>query len=76
MPHYISGIENPKATRTLVERVLSLLGATLDLGDLDEAVKQFEANLAEIVAQNAKIAGYVRKLESKAAEEQATTEPS
>ena len=75
VPHYISGIENPKATRTLVERVLSLLGATLDLGDLDEAVKQFEANLAEIVAQNAKIAGYVRKLESKAAEEQATAVP-
>ncbi|OGK80269.1 MAG: hypothetical protein A2050_09785 [Candidatus Rokubacteria bacterium GWA2_73_35] len=75
VPHYISGIENPKATRTLVERVLSLLGATLDLGDLDEAVKQFEANLAEIVAQNAKIAGYVRKLESKAAEEQATAAP-
>src|SRR3990170_1637372 len=75
MPHYISGIENPKATRALVRRVLSLLGATLDLGDLDEAVKQFEANLAEIVAQNAKIAGYVRKLESKAAEEQATAAP-
>ena len=75
VPHYISGIENPKATRTLVERVLSLLGATLDLGDLDEAIKQFEANLAEIVAQNAKIAGYIRKLESKAAEEQATAVP-
>jgi len=75
VPHYISGIENPKATRTLVERVLPLLGATLDLGDLDEAIKQFEANLAEIVAQNAKIAGYIRKLESKAAEEQATAVP-
>ena len=71
VPHYISGIENPKATRALVERVLPLLGATLDLADLDEAVKQFEANLAEIVAQNAKIAGYVKKLESKDAEAQA-----
>ena len=69
MPHYISWIENPKATRALVERVLPLLGATLDLADLDEAVKQFEANLAEIVAQNAKIAAYVKKLESKDAEE-------
>ena len=75
MPHYISGIENPKATRTLLERVLPLLGATLDLGDLDEAVKQFDANLAEIVAQNAKIAGYVRKLESRDAEAQAAAAP-
>src|SRR3990172_4876233 len=56
-------------------RPVPLLGATLDLGDLDEAIKQFEANLAEIVAQNAKIAGYIRKLESKAAEEQATAVP-
>jgi len=75
VPHYISGIENPKATRTLLERVLPLLGATLDLGDLDEAVKQFDANLAEIVAQNAKIAGYVRKLESRDAEAQAAAAP-
>jgi len=73
VPHYISGIENPSATRTLVQRVLSLLAATLDLSDLDEAVKQFDANLTEIVAQNAKIASYIRKLESKDAEEQAST---
>src|SRR5439155_904013 len=29
VPHYISGIENPKATLALVRRVLPLLGATL-----------------------------------------------
>jgi proteasome assembly chaperone (PAC2) family protein len=63
VPHYISGIENPKATLALVKRVLTLLSATTDLSDLDEAVKQFDKNLAEIVAQNAKIAGYVSKLE-------------
>ena len=63
VPHYISGIENPKATLALVKRVLSLLPATTDLSDLDEAVTQFDQNLAEIVAQNAKIAGYVTKLE-------------
>ena len=63
VPHYISGIENPKATLALVKRVLALLPATTDLSDLDEAVKQFDQNLAEIVSQNAKIAGYVTKLE-------------
>jgi proteasome assembly chaperone (PAC2) family protein len=69
VPHYISGIENPKAALALVRRVLVLLDTTLDLADLDEAVRQFEHNLTEIVAQNAKIAGYIAKLESRQAEE-------
>jgi proteasome assembly chaperone (PAC2) family protein len=70
VPHYVSGIENPRATRALVQRVLTLLGAGLDLDDLDEAVRQFDQNLAEIVAQNAKIAGYVARLESRDTEEE------
>ena len=70
VPHYISGIENPKATLALVKRVLALLPASTDLSDLDEAVKQFDQNLAEIVSQNAKIAGYVTKLEKAAKDEE------
>jgi proteasome assembly chaperone (PAC2) family protein len=70
VPHYISGIDNPKASQALVRRVLSLLNVTADLSDLDEAVRQFDQNLSEIVAQNAKIAGYIAKLESRDAEEQ------
>ncbi|HEY7648746.1 MAG TPA: PAC2 family protein [Methylomirabilota bacterium] len=70
VPHYISGIENPKATLALVRRVLTLLGGSLDLADLEEAGRQFDQNLAEIVSQNAKIAGYVAKLESREADEE------
>src|SRR5437867_3003310 len=55
----------------LVRRVLPLLGATLDLTDLEDAVKQFDRNLTEIVRQNAKIASYIKKLESSDAEEPA-----
>ena len=69
VPHYISGIENPKASLALVKRVLSLLGAEADLSDLDEAGKQFDQNLKEIVAQNAKIKNYIAKLEAKDTEE-------
>ena len=74
VPHYISGIENPKATLALVKRVLSLLPATTDLSDLDEAVKQFDQNLSEIVAQNTKIAGYVTKLERAAPDDEESDE--
>ena len=70
VPHYVSGIENPKAALALVQRVLGLLDARVDLTDLEEATKQFEKNLAEIVSQNAKVAAYVKKLEAKAAEEE------
>ena len=70
VPHYISGIENPKAALALVRRVLLLLNATADLSDLEDAGRQFDQNLTEIVAQNDKIAGYIRKLESRDVEEE------
>ncbi|MCI0547137.1 MAG: PAC2 family protein [Candidatus Rokubacteria bacterium] len=69
VPHYISGIENPKAAMALVRRVLMLLHTEADLSDLEEASRQFEQNLEEIVSQNAKIAEYIRKLERKKPDE-------
>ncbi len=70
VPHYVSGIENPRAALALVRRVLSLLNAEADLTDLREAADQFDQNLNAIVAQNAKIQEYVRKLESKDPDEE------
>jgi len=70
VPHYISGIENPKAALALVRRVLGLLDTTADLSELHEASRQFDQNLTEIVAQNAKIAAYIKKLEAKEREEE------
>jgi hypothetical protein len=69
VPHYVSGVENPKAALALVRRVLALLNAEADLSDLSEAARQFEQNLNSVVAQNAKIAEYVAKLERKKSEE-------
>jgi proteasome assembly chaperone (PAC2) family protein len=69
VPHYVSGIENPKAALAIVKRVLTLLNLEADLGDLEEASRQYDQNLAEIVAQNAKIKAYVAKLESRDTEE-------
>src|SRR5207249_12188675 len=69
VPHYGSGIENAKAALALVRRVLLLLNAEADLSELSEAARQFEQNLNGIVAQNAKIAEYVAKLERKKPDE-------
>ncbi|HET8579312.1 MAG TPA: PAC2 family protein [Methylomirabilota bacterium] len=70
VPHYVSGIENPKAALALVRRVLGLLSAEADLSDLSEAAAQFEQNLNAIVSQNKKIADYVRKLERKRSDDE------
>ena len=75
VPHYVSGIENPKAALALVQRTLALLNLQADLGDLEEASRQYDQNLAEIVAQNAKIKAYVAKLESRDAAEEPPAEP-
>jgi PAC2 family len=75
VPHYVSGIENPKAALALVQRVLTLLNLEADLGDLEEASRQYDQNLAEIVAQNAKIKAYVAKLESRDAAEEPEANP-
>jgi len=75
VPHYISGTENPKAALALVQRVTEFLHARVDLSELEDAAKQFDQNLAEIVAQNAKISAYVKKLEAMSAEEEPPPAP-
>lgn len=75
VPHYVSGIENPKATLALVRRVQDLLGVQMDTSDLEDAGRQYDQNLAEVVAQNAKIRNYVRKLEARDAQEAPRAEP-
>ena len=75
VPHYVSGVENPKAALALVRRVLTLLGAEADLSELVEATRQFEGNLDEVVGQNAKIAEYVKTLERKQPEDEEAAGP-
>lgn len=74
-PHYISGTENPKAALALVQRLLEFLDTRLDLSELEEATKQFEQTLAEVIAQNAKVAAYIKKLEGRPAEEEPSPPP-
>jgi len=65
VPHYISAVENPRATLALVHRVNRLLDGPLDVHELEESAVQFDVQLAEVVSQNRKVASYVKKLEAK-----------
>ncbi len=68
VPHYISAVENPRATLALVRGLNRLLDAPLELQELEEAGAQFDTQLAEVLAQNRKVATYVRKLEARSVE--------
>jgi len=65
VPHYIAAVENPKATLALIQRVNRLLDGPLDVRELEESALQFDTQLAQVVAQNRKVATYVRQLETR-----------
>jgi len=63
VPHYISEVRNPHAIQALVQRVLTLLDWKADLTVLEESARRFDAQLAEILAQNPNVAQHVKQLE-------------
>ncbi|HEV8309474.1 MAG TPA: PAC2 family protein [Methylomirabilota bacterium] len=75
VPHYISAVENPRATLALLQRVNRLFDGPLEVQELEEAATQFDAQLAEVLAQNRKVANYVKKLEAKDQEELPEEQP-
>lgn len=69
VPHYISASPNPKAAHALIVRLASFLNFSIDTTDLEAAAKEFDARLAEAVAQNPSMAAYVKQLEERDPEE-------
>ena len=76
VPHYISAMENPRATLALVQRVNRLFDGPVDYRELEEAATQFDSQLTEVLQQNRKVAGYVRRLETKDQETEEADPPS
>jgi proteasome assembly chaperone (PAC2) family protein len=54
---------NPKSIRALLKRLNHLLGLGLDLGDLDELVKEYEGKVDFAVSQSESFKAYVKKME-------------
>ncbi len=75
VPHYLSNTPNPKGMHALIRRVLSVLDCPLDLRDVEGAVRDFEAKVAEVIANNPAVAAYVRQLEEQEPEEPEETSP-
>jgi hypothetical protein len=66
VPHYLGVTQNPRVADGLLRSVDSLFGLHLDFGDLERAVKRFEAQINAIIATNPEAEAYVRELERRA----------
>jgi proteasome assembly chaperone (PAC2) family protein len=64
VPAYAPGIASPKAALALVERAAAIVGTPAAPGALDAAVAEYETEVAELVASDDDLAGYVSRLET------------
>jgi proteasome assembly chaperone (PAC2) family protein len=65
VPHYASLAASPKAALSLCTRLTDLLGARIDLSDLERASDAYERQVSEAVAQDEETEAYVHELEQR-----------
>jgi proteasome assembly chaperone (PAC2) family protein len=65
VPHYVSLAPNPRAAKALCERLGGLLGADVDVGELDQAVSTYTDQVTEAVSSDPETAAYVEELEER-----------
>lgn len=77
VPMYLSAIPNPRVTLSILQRLNGLLDMSVYLGELEDMSRQFDRQVADVVANNPQIATYVQQLEEKerAAPEEKPAEP-
>ncbi len=64
-PEYLSASPNPKVALALLERAVALLELDVDLGEMGSLERQFDRQVAEIVAEDPELQAYVRELEER-----------
>ncbi len=65
VPHYISAAPNPKAALALVERLESFLQFSIETAELSTESFDFDAKVAQAIAENPNMAAYVQQLEER-----------
>ncbi len=63
VPHYVAHPPSPKATRTLLGSIERLLGAPIDLGDLEYEAEAWERGVDELAREDDEVSAHVKKLE-------------
>jgi proteasome assembly chaperone (PAC2) family protein len=65
LPHYIAAAPNPRGALALLMRLSALLELQVDLTELEAAAAEFEAKVNAAVAEDPKLAAYVRELKKR-----------
>jgi proteasome assembly chaperone (PAC2) family protein len=66
VPHYVSLAPSPRAARALCERLASVLGIEVDVGELAQAEEEYVEQVTQAVASDPETAAYVEELEQRA----------
>jgi proteasome assembly chaperone (PAC2) family protein len=66
VPHYVSLAPSPRAAKALCVRLADLLGAPIDMTELDEAESEYASQVSEAVASDPDTQAYVEELEQRA----------
>jgi predicted ATP-grasp superfamily ATP-dependent carboligase len=65
VPHYVSLTPSPRAAVALCERLGKLIGAEVEVDELEEAARSYEEQVSEAVASDEETAAYVEELEQR-----------
>ena len=68
VPHYVSLAPSPRAALALCTRLAGLLGTTIDVHELEEAVQSYSDQVSDAVASDPETAAYVEELEQRTKE--------
>jgi proteasome assembly chaperone (PAC2) family protein len=71
VPHYVSLAPSPRAALALCARLGGILGATIDVDELEQAVQSYSDQVSEAVASDPETAAYVEELEQRTEETEA-----
>jgi proteasome assembly chaperone (PAC2) family protein len=76
VPHYVQLTPSPRAAQALCERLATLLGGKIDVGELRRAGRGYVEQVSEAVAADAETAAYVEELEQRSDSMDASDLPS
>jgi len=68
VPHYVSLAPSPRAALALCDRLGSLLGASIDTSELEEASDKYAEQVSQAVATDEETSAYVEELEQRSDE--------
>jgi predicted ATP-grasp superfamily ATP-dependent carboligase len=70
VPHYVAAAPCPKAALALVHRLEELVGASVDVEELEEAAANYERQVGLAVSSNPEVRAFVERLERDAESEE------